>query len=991
MSVIHIPFRKGMDEGVDPRQAEPGTLTLLKNGYFLRGGEIRKRNGMTAFSAQTTRAEGLKFRRVFTRGDALCAVATVEPSAVERVVTYSETESKWVASDSSPEFSAEWSSPLDSHMSISDPDVAYVGGLLVFVWRTGLMVFGGSLYFAVYEVASGTMVLPPYLLSATVFHHRIVVAGTRVVISWQDSGTNALMASYFTAAAPYTDTLTGPAVVAAGPLVGDDAFDVAVFSDNRLGWAYTVGGDVQVLSTSSTLAVAGGPWNLGAPGVTSRIGVSAYSDRYLHVAYRDAAGPTNRFAVFDVAAGLLVGDAALAAALTGLASEVSSCLAISANQSLVAWGRRVAIRNASTGLQVGNAVTVDGPVVGRPFRAASERYYCVAAVQRDTNIEDLPVASPMLVELPLPNATGVDLPCFAAASPAPRQFGDATHPAHIVTDGTSHWFVASTSIAAYAIASPRPKQGMVLTKLTPALARSVTILGGLSVSSGAQPWWFDGVRVGDVGFTTHAPVLAVAAGGFLTVGGTYLVGLVYERYDALGNLHRSALTYASVTPTVGNQSVNVDQWYLSATAKQRSSAALAEPAYINISMTTNGGSLFYRQSALHLAAPVANNSTAGGFATTNMTAVGTGGAYALEYITGGVLPDNPPPGFLDVAVHRDRVWGVAGDRRSLWFSKKMGDYPKVFPGFHESQVLRAEGDVVALASHEGMLLVLGESSLWLVDGEGPPPVGYPTDLSPPRRLSSDVGCMTPHSVVSTSNGTFFQGTDGLIYRLNGATLAPVGKPVEDDTTAYPTVKAAVLCDQQVRFVCMNAAGSAGIVLVYDLAFNQWSRFEYHAKPMHACWWRGKFVAVLDEVAYFEDATTFYDATSQWVYLELVTAWMSFTSPTGWQRVRRVETAGEYRGPHKFYLELSVDYSASWLQSVLFDEAATLVNGNKVTVHVGSQNGMSPRNRAIRLRLRDDPRVYSAGQTGEGARWSGFGLDVLQQEGVTRHGAAKAKV
>lgn len=149
--------------------------------------------------------------------------------------------------------------------------------------------------------------------------------------------------------------------------------------------------------------------------------------------------------------------------------------------------------------------------------------------------------------------------------------------------------------------------------------------------------------------------------------------------------------------------------------------------------------------------------------------------------------------------------------------------------------------------------------------------------------------------------------------------------------------------------------------------------------------------MLDEVAYFEDATTFYDATSQWVYLELVTAWMSFTSPTGWQRVRRVETAGEYRGPHKFYLELSVDYSASWLQSVLFDEAATLVNGNKVTVHVGSQNGMSPRNRAIRLRLRDDPRVYSAGQTGEGARWSGFGLDVLQQEGVTRHGAAKAKV
>lgn len=986
-----------MDGGVDPRQAEPGTLTLLKNGYFLRGGEIRKRNGMTAFSAQSTLAEGLKFRRVFTRGDALCAVATVDPGAVERVVTYSESEGEWVTSDSSPEFAAEWTSPLDSHQSIANPDVAYVGGLLVFVWRTGgsLPFDAGTLYFAVYELASSTMVLPPYRLTATAIHHRVVVAGTRVVISWEDSGTGALMASYFTAAAPYTDTLTGPAVVAAGPLVGDDAFDVAVFSDNRLGWAYTVGGDVQILYTSSALAVAGGPWNLGAPGVTTRIGVSAYSDRYLHVAYRDAVGPTSRFAVFNVATGLLVGDAALAAVLVGIGSGTTnqvpfSCLAISANQSLVSWGRRVAIRDASTGLQVGNAVTVDGPVVGRPFRAASGRYYCVAAVQRDTTAEATPVASPLLVELPLPNATGADLPCFAAASPAPRQWGDASHVAHVVTDGTSHWFVASTAITPYSLTVYRQKQGMVLTKLTPTTAKTVTILGGLSVSSGAQPWWYDGVRVGDVGFTTHAPVLAVAAGGGLTVGGVYLVGLIYERYDALGNLHRSALTYASVTPTVGNQSVNVDEWYLSATAKQRSSAALGEPPYIALSATTNGGSLFYRQSEPGtLLTP--NDSTAGGFATVNLTAVLTGGQYALEYTTGGVLPDNPPPGFLDIAVHRDRLWGVAGDRRSLWFSKKMGDYPKVFPGFHESQVLRAEGDVVALASHEGMLLILGESSLWLVDGEGPPPVGYPTDFGAPRRLSSDVGCMTQHSVVSTSGGTFFQGTDGLLYRLNGATLAPVGKPVEDDTTAYPTVKAAVLCDQQVRFVCMNAAESAGVVLVYDLAFNQWSRFEYHAKPMHACWWRGKFVAVLNEVVYYEDAATFYDATSQWVYLEIVTAWMSFTSPTGWQRVRRVETAGEYRGPHKFYLELSCDYSGSWLQSCLFDEAATLVNGNKVTVHVGSQGGMSPRNRAIRLRLRDDPRVYSAGQTGEGARWSGFGLDVLQQEGVTRHGAAKAKV
>lgn len=998
MSVVHIPFRKGMDEGVDPRQAEPGTLTLLKNGYFLRGGEIRKRNGMTAFSALARDGSAVTLSQVFSRGDALCGVGVVGGDGVKRVLTYSESEARWVPTERAPEFSAEWTSPVDSHESVSNPDVAYVGGLLVLVWRTGgsLPTDIGPLYFCIIEVASGNVVVPPELITSTAQFQAVVVAGTRVVIAWRDNAAGGALRAFNFTTAPFAANAI--ATVAAGPLLGEGPFDVAVFSDNRLGWAYTLGGDVQVLSTDSALAVVGGPWNLGAPGVTSRIGVSAYSDRYLHVVYRDTAGPTNRFAVFNVAGGVLVGDAALAVALTGIGNGTANqaplaCLAVSANQAIVVCGRIAAVRDASTGLAVGNAVIVDGPVVGRPFLAASGRYYCVAAVQRDTVTESVPVASPLLVELPLPNATGVDLPCFSAASPAPRQWGDASHVAHVVTDGVSHWFVSSVAITPFSLAVYRQKQGMVLTKLTPSLAKTVTVLGGLAVSSGAQPWWFDGVCVGDVGFTTHAPVLAVAAGGGLTVGGTYLVGLIYERYDALGNLHRSALTYASITPTAGNQSVNVDQWYLSATAKQRSARALLNnPTYIAVSLTANGGSLFYRQSVPGTLL-TANNSTAGGFATVNLTAVLTGGQYALEYTTGGVLPDNPPPGFLDIAVHRDRVWGVAGDRRSIWFSKKMGDYPKVFPGFHESQVLRAEGDVVALASHEGMLLVLGETSLWLVDGEGPPPVGYPTDLSPPRRLSSDVGCMTPHSVVSTSGGTFFQGSDARIYRIHGALVGHVGKAVEDDILAYPVVTAAVLVEKrsQVRFTCMNAALTAGIVLVYDMVFNQWSRFEYHDRAVHGCYWRGKYVAVLGTEAYVEDEATFYDAVTNWVYLELVTAWISFTSPTGWQRVRRVEVLGEYRGPHKFYLELSCDYSASWLQSCLFDEAATLVNQGRVTAHVGSQSGMSPRNRAIRLRLRDDPRAYVVGETGEAVRWSGIGLDVLQQEGVARHGAAKAKV
>lgn len=992
MTVAHIPFKSGMDESVDPRQAPPGTLTLLKNGVFVRGGEIRKRNGMTAFPALDTSGAGMKFRRLFTRGDSLCAVATSSTSDTERVYSYVEALGRWAPGPETPEFGATWFTPTDSLANVANPDVVYASGMLIYTWRTGdvTATTAGQVYISILEAASGTVVVPPYRLAVTGLSPRIIKADARCIVAWQDWATANLYAVHFDPL-DFASTVTVPASVSGAGLGGTGAFDMSLSGTDRVAWAYTLGGDVQILQTSNTLAVTGGPWALGAPGVTSEIGTSAYGSDRIHVVYNDAAGPTRRFAVFNLGTGLLVGDAALPAALPGIGNGTGgltpgTCLAIAADQAIVVCGRVAAVRDASTGLAVGNAVVVDGPVVGRPFRASSGRYYCVVAVQRNDAVESVPVASPMLVELPLPNTTGATLPCVAAGIVSPRTWGDATHVAHVATDGTSYWGIVSTSLDELALGVSVQHQTPVLCKFTPTRGRTVTILGGLCVSSNAVPWTFDGAVVSPVGFTVHGPNAAQNAVGGLTLLGSYIVSLVYERFDSLGILHRSAPVFTAVTLTGGNNSILTSRWYLT--------TAGTGATYIHHYITENGGTLSYLQSVSPTGNPLANDQTAGGYVAYTFIANPSMQPYnKLLYTTGGVLPDNPPPGFLDVCVHRDRLWGVSGDQRTIWFSKRMSDQPKVFPGFHETQTLRHESDVVAIASHEGMLLILAKAGLFILDGEGPPATGFPSDYGPPRRIPSDVGCMTPHSVVNTSTGTFFQGSDGRLYRVNGATLGYVGKPVEEDIAAYPSVRAAVLCESafQVRFVCMNTAGTAGIVLVFDMLFNQWSRFEYHAEAVHGAWWRGKFVAVLSNTAFYEDATTFYDGTTNWVYLELVTAWMSFTSPTGWQRVRRVEVLGEYRGPHKFYLELSCDYSASWLQSCLFDQAATLVNQDRVTVHVGSQNGMSPRHRAIRIRLRDDPRTYAAGETGEGARWSGLGLDVLQQEGVTRHGAAKAKV
>lgn len=117
-----------------------------------------------------------------------------------------------------------------------------------------------------------------------------------------------------------------------------------------------------------------------------------------------------------------------------------------------------------------------------------------------------------------------------------------------------------------------------------------------------------------------------------------------------------------------------------------------------------------------------------------------------------------------------------------------------------------------------------------------------------------------------------------------------------------------------------------------------------------------------------------------------TAW--FGGPTTWQRVRAVQTVGDYKSAHGFTVELSVDHSSSYLQTATFTEAEVLVNRGRATVRLGAQNGMNPRCKAMRIRITDTaPAVLG---TGESTRWSGFALEILPAPGLSRHGAANAK-
>ncbi len=993
--VVHVPFASGIDERVDPKQAPAGTLTSLKNGFFSRSGEIAKRFGLENLGTIDTDEVGFAATRVFQRGDDLCAIATDG-----HVYSYVESLTRWKKGPQALALSARTEVVAASVGSANQPQAAYYGGYVVYVWHVGSPYSEGEIYVKVVEASTGAHVVPPTRVSTVGSGPRVAAVGGVAYVAWVEGNgaPRSLYACRVTLSGAFAVSVSIPMVVA-GINGSSGAFDISALQDagNVLCWAWAdnVTGITLAISDSS-LTFTSGPSAYGGPvALCDSISISSRpwgSSKYTHLVYHTAA-PDWRCGTWDWnAVAIVPGSDAAVVGAAGYATG-NACLQIGDDEVLVALNGHIRTYQPSTGAFINNITVYNGELLCRPFLFGG-KYYSACSPQRGQ--DDTVLASVVMMELGYPNTSGATKAVSPAGNLAMRQYSQRTGnvPDAAVVSSTEVRLVYGVTTYEYNVLYPAQESMGCATVKSGEVFRNVEVLGS-ALFAGAAPWWFDGTDAADVGFYGENPVLASSAtAGGLTALGSYVVGLVYERMDANGILHRSPVYQTSITLAGAATAIDAYGFNAIVDAKQRSALGSAYSSYLSLYQSDYPGTVLYRYSRPPTYKTIANASTTiGPTATVVVNGLFNTTPRQPAYTLGDVLDDNAPPSFVDVCLHRGRVFAIGGDQRTVWFSKLIADEPSVFPGFNEALTVRVDdgSSIVALASLDTVLLIFTEQGIYYLEGEGPGPTGFPTDYGQPRKIAADIGCMSALSVVGCQLGVLFQGTDGRIWMMTRSmSLEPLGGPVEDTLASYPTVKAATLVENfdQVRFACVNAAGDAGVTLVWDYApgIRQWSIFE-HGVMVSACTWRDRYVCVNSAgVVYAEARDSWLDNGNTWVPLVVETAW--FGGPTTWQRVRAVQTVGDYKSAHGFTVELSVDHSASYLQTATFTEADALVNRGRATVRLGAQNGMSPRCKAMRIRLTDTaPAVLG---TGESTRWSGFALEILPAPGLSRHGAANAK-
>lgn len=133
--------------------------------------------------------------------------------------------------------------------------------------------------------------------------------------------------------------------------------------------------------------------------------------------------------------------------------------------------------------------------------------------------------------------------------------------------------------------------------------------------------------------------------------------------------------------------------------------------------------------------------------------------------------------------HKDRVFYA--HRSNVYYSSFFidGEAPWFNPVFN-IPVFGGTGDITALASMDGILVVFKEDAIFLIDGDGPPENGgNGTEFTPPRRIQTEFGCVDQRSVLPMPEGIMFRSRRGLEFLTTNGRVNFVGERVSRSVDA----------------------------------------------------------------------------------------------------------------------------------------------------------------------------------------------------------------
>ena len=519
--------------------------------------------------------------------------------------------------------------------------------------------------------------------------------------------------------------------------------------------------------------------------------------------------------------------------------------------------------------------------------------------------------------------------------------------------------------------------------------KTIVPLAQGAVVSGARPTYYDGVITTECGFDSFpemmTPTIIATTNGTLTANQLYAYKAIYRRFDNSGRA-----MYSSPGPAVVASIPSGTNWTQFATSAticwpfytENPGFSAIRPFYATydaiIYRTFKPDLLQYNEVGVFPDYGVATVV----FDNIDDTTLSGNGKAPLYAPPTGELPNDPPTAFSLAVSSQQRIFTNSTEfPYRVYWSKPFS--PSRTPEFNYlssyQEIDPPSGPITGLAYMDNVLYIFKYNNIFALSGSGPDANGN-GQFNAINKITSNSGCISSSSLITTDLGTFYQSVRGIELLSRGVTFEYVGAPIEGYLSGA-TVTAAlnVAANSQVRFWL-----STGKVLVYDYYLQKWSTFSsangYYATS--ACIWNGVPVTLDTVNGQINVETTTFTDNGATVAMTIETPWIKFEHAQSWNRLRRVSILGDYKSTSTASLYFAYDWNNSYVDTINFDTGSGLTTID--TVYQWQARAPRQVMQAVRLKLVDTT------ITGESYDITNFALEYAVKGGIAKLPDRKAK-
>lgn len=418
---------------------------------------------------------------------------------------------------------------------------------------------------------------------------------------------------------------------------------------------------------------------------------------------------------------------------------------------------------------------------------------------------------------------------------------------------------------------------------------------------------YDGYKLYEAGFCqVPDPTYTATTGGSLTASSTYTYRSYLCYRNAQGEVTRSSAITRTVDLGVGEDEVEI----------------LLPPSFLNtrgdlyweIYRSQANGSVLTLAKVLQGSnryTPTLTSDTASDFsiATASVDPVPAATVNGV-----GVLDSVAPPACTVIAAGKERLWFAGGDLGPGQLA-----YSRLYDpgeGVTWNEALVQETDRVSPVTGLGFMgdwvIALARDRVHYIAGDGPSNLGQ-GDFIPARLVVSDLGALSPESVLLLPIGLAFQSAQGLRVLGAGGSLVTLdtgqmGSEVDASFEGQTVLGSCVVPEHgHGRWLLAD-----GTQMVLDYTINRWTRWTgYQVAPelgetggmVYLPSVRGAVIAA-ESAILLEDTSVYTDGGTPYRFIASM-GWLSPHGPLSWGRLRRWALDGDALGA--FTMKVYIDY------------------------------------------------------------------------------------